>query len=78
MLNELWLSDSEAVELGLADEVEGADAEDVVEDVLATIKAEIVDVEPEPAPAPAPVMDFGKLFDDITQSNEEKFYAGVA
>ena len=82
MLGETWLTDQETVDLGLADSIEGAEDDEVVEDVVVapqmTLKFPDLTAVIEPEPEPEPATDFKKLFDDITQSNEDKLYAGVA
>jgi len=71
MVDETWLSDQEAVDLGLADSIEGAE-EVAVEDKAPTVTLVFPDTLTAVMDEPAAV-DFNKLFDNITE--EDNIYA---
>ena len=79
MKEETWFSDQEAVDLGLADGIEGEDAEAVAARMQARLAPE---VEPEPEPEPeteadTPPLDFMKQFEAIADEAEEAQYEVV-
>ena len=78
MRDESWFSDQEAVELGLADRIEGEEAE--VENSVATAElkalAEEVEEEVDDELQPKPP-DFLKMFEDIADRAEAEQYAVV-
>jgi ATP-dependent Clp endopeptidase proteolytic subunit ClpP len=77
MRDETWFSDQEAVELGLADSIEGEDAENVAARIKARQEPE-VEPEPEQEPEPeadTPPLDFMEQFEAIADEAEESQYA---
>jgi ATP-dependent protease ClpP protease subunit len=82
MKAETWFSDQEAVDAGLADGIDGVDAEDMPEKMpkkmANTIGPEDPKPEPEPEPEPEPQpepVDFKKLTEQIIEEAEESLYA---
>lgn len=74
MRAETWFSDREAVEAGLADEIDGV----VIEDrAPARIKNEQpIEPTPDPEPEPAPVsVDFHQVFEEIEEEALESLFA---
>lgn len=68
MKDEMWLSDQEAVKMGLADRVDGD------EPAPKAIKNK-VEPKPEPDPAPTPGVDWRKLTNEITEEAEADVFA---
>jgi ATP-dependent Clp endopeptidase proteolytic subunit ClpP len=76
MRDETWISDQEAVDLGLADSIEGEDEEAIAARVAAQVEAEVEIVNEEPeTEVDSPPVDFLKQFEDIADEAEEAQYA---
>jgi len=80
MRDETWFSDQEAVDAGLADGIDGEDAEAVAARAAARITNEDPkpDPEPVPAPKPEPAPGFGALFKEISEEAQESLFEVVA
>jgi ATP-dependent protease ClpP protease subunit len=76
MRGETWFSDHEAVQIGLANWVDGQEEEAAMKAaalMVGEVAASAAEA-PKPEPEPVPV-DFGKVFDGIVEESEEAAYA---
>jgi len=78
MKAETWFSDSEAVDAGLADGIDGEDDEAVAARAAARITNEDPKPEPEPEPEPEAAPDFGALFKEMSEEAQDSLFEVVA
>ena len=81
MKAETWLSDQEAVDLGLADSIDGEDEEKVAARITARQQTTIEnndddETEEHEEPPPKPI-DWAQLFGDIVDKEEDAIFASV-